>query len=314
MIEDKTFAHDLGSNDDPVFILGIRPRCGTHFLSDLLLRHPDCGAPDPIWEDNLIRYSDVLLNYVTLVSGGWGLSQENQGSIINSFYQHLGIGMIGFLCSKQGKRRFVTKTPLVVNLENFFRIFPKAYLIILIRDGRAVVESEHVSFGGKYEVAMKKWARAAETIIRFDQAHHNSDYKYLIVRYEDLYTNLQQELSRILNFLKLDTDSFDFGLATNLPVRGSSELCKHGGTLHWQPVEKKQDFNPLNRWSHWGWILHARFNRIAGKSMDYFGYDSKPIVTHRFYEPMMHFLLDLKLGILWRLITLKRARVMFSSE
>ena len=52
-------------------ILGMMPRSGTNFLSDLLCLHPDCAVPDPVLEDYLLHHEDILERYVDSVRWGW---------------------------------------------------------------------------------------------------------------------------------------------------------------------------------------------------------------------------------------------------
>ena len=52
-----------------------------------------------------------------------------------------------------------------------FDLFPDDYLIVLVRDGRAVVESKQRSFGETFESAAREWAAGAETILRFAREH-----------------------------------------------------------------------------------------------------------------------------------------------
>jgi hypothetical protein len=132
--------------------------------------------------------------------------------------QGLGDGLLAFLTSRVRAGRLLTKMPGVRNLEYFFKLFPQAYLLLLVRDGRAVAESAIRMKRSKaslmpYESAMRSWARGAKTIRRFDQAHRNSDSKYLIVRYEDLWRDVEGELHKIFNFLELDAASYDFHAA-----------------------------------------------------------------------------------------------------
>ncbi len=145
----------------PIFILGIMPRSGTNYLYNLLLLHPDCGDPEPIWEDYFLHHSDILLRYVEILSDQWKLPEENKTVQESQLCSNLGYGIISYLYAKTAKKRLVAKTPSVYNLNNFYKFFPDAYLIIIVRDGRSVVESGRKSFGWNYEIAMKRWAEAA---------------------------------------------------------------------------------------------------------------------------------------------------------
>jgi hypothetical protein len=296
---------------DPIFILGILSRSGTNYLYKLLCLHPDCDASAPIPEDYLIHCADLLVEYVNSVSSNW-LSVwgvEDQKEIL---CQSLGNGLFSFLTAQvkgnetQVKSRIVTKTPSVRNLGYFFRLFPRAHLIVLVRDGRAVVESCVKTFGSNYETIMRHWADAAQTILCFGQATKNSGFKYLVVRYEDLCNNLEEELHRIFAFLGLDVETYDFNAAANLLVYGSSELCEHGeGVFHWKPAEKPPDFNPVQRWNHWGRALHERFNWIAGQYLAQFGYEKKQYSTNRLLWFVWNKVLDIK----WRVRETVRKQV-----
>lgn len=292
---------------DPIFILGIAERSGTNFLLNLLLLHPDCGAPDPIWEDYLVHYADLLALYADSVFKRWKRIAGVETCLVDSLYQALGNGIVSSLASLTGERRLITKTPSVNNLGFFFKLFPRAHLLVLLRDGRSVVESSIVSFGGIYEIAMRKWADAARTILHFEQANKDSNSRYMIVRYEDLCTDLERELRRILAFLELDVETYDFHAAADLPVSGSSELRRQGeAAVHWKPVKKTAAFDPLTRWSGWSQALHERFNWIAGPYQRQLGYEKKEFKGIRFLWVAWNKLMDIKLAILWRIRKFKR--------
>jgi len=285
----------------PVFILGIAQRSGTTYLQDLLRVHPDCDVDGlELEEDHFVTYADLLVKYVNLVSQDWkewwgpGELRKERESVCRC----LGDGLISYLQLQVRNRRMltgkapagkplpvlVTKTPDVTNLHLFFRIFPDADLLILIRDGRAVVESAMKTFYRSFAWEARQWAKRAAAIRRFADSKSNDGRRYLIVRYEDLYTNTETELRKVMVFLRLDPTVYDFAAARNLPVRGSSSLRREGAEwrqsfvapgIHWNAVPKPADFRPLERWSHWGRAKHERFNWIAGKYLAAFGYQMK---------------------------------------
>lgn len=282
---------------DPIFILGILPRCGTNFLSDLLCEHPDCGAPAPIWEDFLVAHADLLDRYVSTVCGRWDPSWDADEATRTRLALHLGSGLLSFLAEHADAKRVVTKTPRVDNLDYFFRMFPDAYLLILVRDGRAVVESGVKTFGWYRDSAIHKWADAARTILEFDAAHKASadTKRYRIVRYEDLWTNLEEELHAILVFLDLDVNAYDFRVATSLPVRGSSTVRQRGSdAMHWEPVEKASDFDPMSRWRDWSRARHERFNWVAGHYLTRLGYELQYSSSNRFLWSLWNAVHDAK--------------------
>jgi protein-tyrosine sulfotransferase len=261
---------------EPIFIHGIMPRSGTNYLWDLLCMHPDCSAArEPIREDFLLQESDRLVAYADAVRGWW---DPQWGPIprdlMSQFYRSLGDGLISFLRVERDKR-LVTKTPSVRHLGRFFTFFPEARLIILIRDGRSVVQSAMDSFGWELDRAAREWASAAEVIRRFEGRHRQLTDRYLKVRYEDLLEDLEGSMLGILSFLGLDRGSFDLQAARALPVRGSSFYFGRGRrSLHWEPVERGPDFSPKERWRAWDRGMHERFEWIAGEQLRRFGYGS----------------------------------------
>jgi hypothetical protein len=211
--------------------------------------------------------------------------------------------LLSVLASQVKEKRVVTKTPSVRNLNYFFKFFPRAYLLILVRDGRAVVESRVKTFGESYEAAMRKWAEGADEILRFDQTAKGSEFKYLIVRYEDVWNNLEEELRKILTFVGLPVDSFDFAAAANLPVRGSSVFRGEEKHIHWKPVARTPAFDPLKRASHWNRSVHERFNWIAGQQQATLGYGQANAEKREFLSLLWNKAMDIR----WQLIELSQA-------
>ncbi|MDF5722456.1 MAG: sulfotransferase [Rhizonema sp. PD37] len=274
---------DCTKSPTPIFILGIMPRCGTNFLQNLICLHPDCVS-SALWEDFMLYPAPLLEAYAHAVYTEWlPLSTKKLENImdspLDSLLHHLGEGLLSFLYTQQPQsQRLVTKTPWVRNLPSFFKLFPNAQLLILIRDGRSVIESGVTSFNWDYQSAMHQWAEAAQKIIQFQQHQHHS-HQYMIVKYEDIYSKTVETMTKILEFLNLDKQSYDFAKSINAPVIGSSDIICRGRenepqefTIHWQPIEKTTEFNPLSRWHNWDDAKHALFNKISGKQMLQFGY------------------------------------------
>lgn len=257
----------------PIFIFGIMQRSGTNYLWDMLRLHPDVAIRMPIVEDHLLQRSHHLVNYVEHVSRGW--RDERLPAFEPEFLaRSLGDGVISYLQSPFPDRPVVTKTPSVENLANFRRLFPDAKAVIIVRDGRSLVESGVKSFDWTYESSMQRWAAAARNILDFDAANKAAG-QHLIVRYEDVLADMPGQLTAIMTFLGLDPARFDFERAANLPVRGSSTLRTEAGSgeVHWVPQAKPKDFDPTRRFEHWDSFKHARFNEVAGTYQRALGYE-----------------------------------------
>jgi hypothetical protein len=261
----------------PIFILGLMQRTGTVFLSDLLALHPDCAVPAPLWEDFLLAQSDPLIRYADALMAGWRTNLRLSPEEISDPLPALGGGLISMLTASLGEQRLVTKTPSVRNLESFFRLFPNAYLVILVRDGRAVVESAVRMWGGSYAPMMRRWVAGARKILECDRAWRGEQNGYLIVRYEDLVSDLQGGLRKVFDHCQLDPGTYDFEAAAALPVRGSSRLMGPTGRPHWRPVEKPPDFAAHEAWHTWPRSLRQEFQLIASEVSSELGYESESV-------------------------------------
>lgn len=285
-----------------IFILGIMPRSGTHFLANLLCHHPDC-VQSVIPEDGLVGRADFLVQYINQLLHVWevngDLSKVSFLSPKELMLESLGKGLSAFLKSAQEislkedsqkndlsenkmPSRLVTKTPQVINLDKFFKLFPDGQLLILVRDGRALVESINKSFDYPREEAIRDWANAARKIIKFDENEQKNKKKYLIVKYEELHTRTEEEMRKILKFLNLDINKYDFQNALDIPVVGSSDFKRGDGEVHWLPVKKTKDFNPLARAANWTRSEHERFNWLAKDESRQLGYEPTEFEKNKF--------------------------------
>jgi hypothetical protein len=92
----------------PILILGMMPRTGTNYLSDLLCLHPDCAAPTAILEDYLVHHADMLTHYVNSVRRGWRPEWGVDETAAAGLFSALGDGLTGFLAARTGGGRVVT--------------------------------------------------------------------------------------------------------------------------------------------------------------------------------------------------------------
>lgn len=279
---------------DPIFIHGILPRSGTNYLCELLLLHPDCArAVDPVREDLFLDHSDHLLAFTKAVQDAWDPRWgEFSAGMTSRLHAALGDGLLSFLWADRD-RRLITKSPSVRNLTWFFNFFPKARLLVLIRDGRSVTQSSMDTFGWGFERSARAWADAAKEIIRFVQADTHISDQWRVVRYEDLVDDIDRELPDILRFAGLDPAAYDLETARDLPVRGSSAFFGPGrSSVHWEPVQRDDTFSPNERWRTWTYGQLDRFQWLAGDQLRALGYMDQPpeprplakIVSHRILD------------------------------
>jgi protein-tyrosine sulfotransferase len=264
---------DLTGAKRPVFIHGLTPRTGTNYLWDLLCLHPACApGRDPIREDFFLEHAHLLARFVRDVSGKW---DPRWGTVteqtLAELHASLGTALLDFLSTDED-RRLVTKNPSVAGIDQVFTFFPTAQLIILGRDGRAVVESCVRTFGWDFDLAARRWAVAASRAMRFLDGRATDDPVVRLVRYEDLVADPGRQLTNLFAFLGLDIADYDFSAAEQLPVRGSSVHLGGQAQVHWDPVERTADFDPLRRWVDWSAEQHMRFAWLAGREQVALGY------------------------------------------
>src|SRR5918995_892484 len=193
-----------GDPDSPIFILGVTPRSGTNFLMDLLLLHPMCArGRAPVNEDFFLENADALVEFVSRVTESWDrMWGDVTPDVLQEFQRGLGDGLISFLVVDP-HRRLVTKTPSVRNLQLFSTFFPTAKLLVLMRDGRSVVQSCIDTFGWEFDRAARMWRDGARAIAGFQNAATSAG-AFRVVRYEDLMRDLRPSLTEILSFVGLD--------------------------------------------------------------------------------------------------------------
>lgn len=260
----------------PIFVLGIEQRSGTNWLRDLLACHPGCRPVGALAEDSLLRMSGHLVAYADAVSAAWNPAWPLPASPRERLLAALGEGLCAFLAELaggEGAVRPLTKTPSLVGAEHFAALFPGAQLVVVVRDGRAVAASGARSFGDDLDDWARRWADGARRLAALAASEPPARRRHLVVRYEDLAEHLELELRRVLAFLGLDEARFDWARAKHLPVRGSSELRSQGDApVHWTPVERTPEFEPLARFAGWTPGQHERFNWLAGRYLAPLGY------------------------------------------
>lgn len=260
-----------------IFIRGITQRSGTNYLRDLVTLHPQCcHARQPIWEDFSLDDAAHLDRYVARLSRrwppAWGVPEaEIRAQLLREF----GDALVRSLVANPKRPGVITvaKTPSVRGLRHYFDMFPDDPLLVLVRDGRSVVESSMRSFGQSFERAAHDWVSGADTVVRFREQHGSTEgTRWLLLRYEDVVRDVRTTIRRIVDFMGLDPDAIDISKASSLPVRGSSSFRTQDGNVNWTRVPKDESFKPLERSAAWDDERHRRFNRIAGEQMTELGY------------------------------------------
>ncbi|WP_165314156.1 sulfotransferase family protein [Vibrio ziniensis] len=284
-------------------VLGIMPRSGTNYLENIISLHTKCKPCDPIYEDFLISQSELLIRFSKKVRRYWNPNWDTNNEYLTekNLLEHIGYGLHRFLSSphlgqevtNDGQNNItISKTPSVKGIEHFFQLFPNSKLIILVRDGRAIVESGCKSFDWDFEKACFDWSRLVKRINAF--IAENTDHKAQIkmVRYEDLINNTEEEVPLIFKFLQVNEDEVLIEDVKNLHISGSSETKKTNKEVTWQPKKMDDNFKPLERFSHWSRYKRRRFEWISGNSLISMGYVNS-LERFTILERIAHTILDI---------------------
>jgi hypothetical protein len=269
-----------GREKQPVYIMSPMMRCGTNHLADILLLHPDFQLPKVLEEDFVFEHADVLNEYSERTYQRWRrLNWIDDPEDCRRLLQlHLGQGILSFLGDQiDENRRLLLKTPASNNIDKVFLFFPGVKLVLLMRDGRDVVESAIRKWPNRSdEHWMRQWAKGSRRILDFIQGtgHGSRGKMWELVRYEELVERPEAIVKGMLEFLGVDESAYNWDKLTQLPVRGSSAILDAQGQVSQEAVEKPQGFNPIRRWQHWSVWRKRKFNKVAGRELIELGYES----------------------------------------
>jgi len=122
----------------------------------------------------------------------------------------------------QGKKRWAEKTPNnIYCIDRIFEFMPDAKFIHVIRDGRDVALSLVEARDFNTASAVFRWLSAVEAGIR-----HRGNPRYYEVKYEDLITDTENTLKKLMDFLD---EEYDPGMM-NYTEKGKKNPLKYGTT------------------------------------------------------------------------------------
>jgi hypothetical protein len=283
-----------------IYVSAVSVRSGSNYFYRLLNKHPDCFGATP-GEDYFLHESDHLLRFVDSVyhlwNLRWPLRQRNRAEDIISA---LGKGILDFLYRQQQYLEAsdqsivpVAKTPNTRNVGVFPNLFPDGYLLILIRDGRAVTESMMQTWETPFDQAVQKWKNGAGAVCEFIRVHGRSGPWHQVIHYEDLVQDTPSVLRSIFEAAHLDPDTYPYDDLETTKVVGSSTFKEGSEDDVWTEQEPDDDFDPLSRFASWTEHQHKRFEWLAGNELRELGYPLE-IGRHTPLERVQHALRDLR--------------------
>jgi len=256
-------------NYEQLFIIGA-PRSGTTYLASLL-EHSRFRTP--IETHYIVKYWNRLINYqpiknqknlsrlIKKISKERPIQQHNlkldpieisQSLTSNNTYYQLVNEINVRLVKNETKNSWGDKTPHYLrNLETLIKIFPDAYYIFIVRDGRDVALSLLEKPWGPNNVfsCASYWAELNENFIN----HRNKipNEKLLCIKYEELISQPSKQITEIFNFINEDREALDNALASfTKPKSRNSEKWKAKLSLKQKKIFEAEAGSTLQRFNY----------------------------------------------------------------
>lgn len=261
-----------GQRGPAVMIHGILPRAGTVYAGQLLRLHPDLHAfPHNLYEVPFLQLSHQVLR---LQEEFLANHRHNRGKLGESdFLTLFGSALLAYLhADTPADKRMLIKVPSVEYLHFFPHVYPHEHLLVLVRDGRDLVDSTVRTWPMfPFSFACRRWRRAAEMIVRFHEKWKDEGRGYWLARFEDTVENPESFVRAACHHFGLDEDAYPFAEIDRIRVRGSSAVTAAGDVV-WEPQELPDDFQPVGRWRGWSARKKWTFKQLAGDMLLALGY------------------------------------------
>ncbi len=226
--------HRTGQKPQLMFLVG-PPRSGTTWLQSLLGNHPDIGTAQ---ESHLFNHflGPMVDSWDHMLSfkdgrGGIGLPAYQTELEVLSMLEDMVHSVLSRSDEYHSHPMFLEKTPdHIRNMDDISRILPDAKIIYMIRSPADVIESmlsASESWGsdwapGNIIKAIRQYSYFVSKGTR-DYALANPD-KVLLIRYEDLKSDTETVLKKVLDFVGMDSSE----AARQKMLTTDFELKKYG--------------------------------------------------------------------------------------
>ena len=193
----------------PAFLIGA-PRSGTTWIQRLLQSHPAiCGGEESHFFTLLAQPMNAADQMAATAQRAIGplvyCGREGFDQGLRNLWAHI---FAGLYAENPAARVHLEKTPFhALTLTEIHRLFPKAPVILLLRDSRAVAASlVHAgrSWGRAWapdtaKAAALEWSRHVSFALDWHRAH--PEHPFLVIRYEDALADPRTALATMLEFL-----------------------------------------------------------------------------------------------------------------
>src|SRR5256714_322108 len=196
--------------DNPIFIIG-SPRSGTSILAWSLAQHSRLWTSD---ESDILYHlfgdDSVDIAFRTSIERSDGNWLKKQAVEPAEFTSYLGLGLNALFTSRSKGRRWIDQAPTYTYMiDGLARMFPGAFFIHLVRDGRRVVNSMiksgfEVPWARDFRLACQTCRQSVELSLAFSE---KAAARCLTVCNEDLLQQPARSFRKILRFIRADYES-----------------------------------------------------------------------------------------------------------
>jgi LPS sulfotransferase NodH len=258
---------------DPIFVIG-SARSGTTALAWSLGKHTQLfNLNETTIIDNLFGKGRAITAYEVSVNRPAPTMLKTFGVTLNEYLKSLGIGINTLFTSRSEGRRWIDKTlqhTLIVDL--LAEMFPGAYFIHMLRDGRRVInsminfhnapsrEKQRQQFGPlrqwDFRNACLTWSRHVEAALDFASRQPT---RCLTVNNEDLIAHPAEGFRKILEFIRAP---YEDASAEYFATHQINSSFWPGGRIDSSLASRFSD-----PWESWNAEQQQIFNDQAGQTM-----------------------------------------------
>lgn len=256
----------LGNNFSkykPIFIIGV-PRSGTTLLQMLLNSHRNIAIYSEIHffsqilqikrfinklnKDNLDQFIEYVkktnhYKYLPNIDTLLPHIKEKMERTENLSYEHFYLFLMQEFAESENKIRFGEKTPQNINyIDELINLFPKAKIIHIVRDPRAVVSSLIKVKWSANDVLINtlKWK---VQILNFEESEKKWHNNCLLLRYEDLLSQTEKYLRKVCEFIdeKYDENMLEYHFFADRYLQNEKDKLE---------VKKNINLQAINKWKN----------------------------------------------------------------
>jgi len=249
---------ELKLTESPVFVVG-SPRSGTSMMQWALRQHPQLWGGQE--SDFMVSLVDRLRETHELGSRReklhW-LSGQRVG--VAEFLQYMGTGLNALYTNRAGGLRWVEQTPeYALHGDEILNLFPGAVFLMMLRDGRDVVESlKHFVDPVEHVEASTLWARFVSQGLDF--AEGPSRDRVFVVSYQDSVEKTKATMEGVFAFLDLPHSKESVAWITDRrPINSSFSDTQRGTSI--------------GRWLSWNSEERQQFDEVAGAALVRAGFE-----------------------------------------